>query len=34
MGDGSAMALLELVGSEYKKKAKKKKKEGKKPAGK
>ena len=34
MGDGSAMALLELVGSEYKKKAKKKKREGKKPAGK
>jgi large subunit ribosomal protein L17 len=33
MGDGSAMALLELVGSEYKKKAKKKK-EAKKAAGK
>jgi large subunit ribosomal protein L17 len=34
MGDGSVMAMLELVGTEYKKKAKKKKKEAKKPAGK
>ncbi len=34
MGDGSVMAMLELVGTEFKKKAKKKKKEGKKPAGK
>jgi large subunit ribosomal protein L17 len=34
MGDGSVMALLELVGTEYKKKAKKKKKEAKKSAGK
>jgi large subunit ribosomal protein L17 len=35
MGDGSVMAMLELVGAEYKKKAKKKKKkEAKKPAGK
>jgi large subunit ribosomal protein L17 len=34
MGDGSVMALLELVGTEYKKKAKKKKKEPKKSAGK
>jgi len=34
MGDGSMMAILELVGSEFKKKAKKKKKEAKKPAGK
>ncbi len=34
MGDGSVMAMLELVGSEFKKKAKKKKKEGKNPAGK
>jgi large subunit ribosomal protein L17 len=33
MGDGAALAVLELVGSEYKKKAKKKK-EAKKPAGK
>jgi large subunit ribosomal protein L17 len=33
MGDGSVMAMLELVGSEFKKKAKKKK-EAKKPAGK
>jgi large subunit ribosomal protein L17 len=33
LGDGSAMAILELVGSEYKKKAKKKK-ESKKAAGK
>jgi large subunit ribosomal protein L17 len=33
LGDGSAMALLELVGTEYKKKAKKKK-EAKKAAGK
>jgi large subunit ribosomal protein L17 len=33
MGDGAALALLELVGSEYKKKAKKKK-EAKKAAGK
>jgi large subunit ribosomal protein L17 len=32
-GDGSSMAMLELIGSEYKKKAKKKK-EAKKPAGK
>jgi large subunit ribosomal protein L17 len=34
MGDGSMMAVLELVGSEFKKKAKKKKKEAKRPAGK
>jgi large subunit ribosomal protein L17 len=34
MGDGSMMAMLELIGSEFKKKAKKKKKETKKPAGK
>ncbi|MGA2362864.1 MAG: 50S ribosomal protein L17 [Candidatus Aminicenantales bacterium] len=34
MGDGSVMALLELVGTEYKKKAKKKKKEAKKSSGK
>jgi large subunit ribosomal protein L17 len=34
MGDGSVMAMLELVGTEYKKKAKKKKKEAKKSAGK
>jgi large subunit ribosomal protein L17 len=34
MGDGSLMGMLELVGAEYKKKAKKKKKEAKKPAGK
>jgi large subunit ribosomal protein L17 len=34
MGDGSVMALLELVGTEYKKKAKKKKNEPKKSAGK
>ena len=33
-GDGSAMAMLELVGTEYKKKAKKKKKEAKKSAAK
>jgi large subunit ribosomal protein L17 len=33
MGDGSVMAMLELVGTEFKKKAKKKK-EAKKPAGK
>ncbi len=32
-GDGSDMAMLELIGSEYKAKAKKKKKEAKKPAG-
>ncbi|HYA48114.1 MAG TPA: 50S ribosomal protein L17 [Burkholderiales bacterium] len=34
IGDGSVMAMLELVGTEYKKKAKKKKREAKKPAGK
>jgi len=34
LGDGSVMAMLELIGTEYKKKAKKKKKEAKKPAGK
>jgi hypothetical protein len=34
MGDGSVMAMLELVGTEDKKKAKKKKKEAKKSAGK
>jgi large subunit ribosomal protein L17 len=34
MGDGSMMSMLELIGSEFKKKAKKKKKETKKPAGK
>ena len=33
-GDGADMGILELVGTEFKKKAKKKKKEAKKPAGK
>lgn len=34
MGDGASMAMLELVGSEFKKKAKKKAKDAKKPAAK
>jgi large subunit ribosomal protein L17 len=34
MGDGASMAMLELVGAEFKKKAKKKAKDAKKPAGK